>query len=236
MGMRASQLRARVRRAVGDERGITLVELMVAILVLGILSTMVVNLYVQTQRAVTTSSDVTLNTKTASNIMNEMSRVIRSSSTNPKGGGLFDAAIVDARPNTLTVLAYVDTDAVNPKPVRVQFAINATTRQIIETRWSAKPGVNGLWTFDAPITVVSTRTLPGAIVASGGSLFTYFKADRTTEMVAPAGGLDEAKRLTIAAVKVNLLVQASQNASAKPLALSNMVGLPNLGLETETTP
>ena len=55
-------------------------------------------------------------------------------------------------------------------------------------------------------------------------------------MVAPAGGLDEAKRLTIAAIRVNLLVQASQNASAKPLALRNMVGLPNLGLETETTP
>ena len=180
MGVRASQLRTRARRAAGDESGITLVELMVAILVLGILSTMVVNLYVQTQRAVTTSSDVTLNTKTASNIMNEMSRVIRSSSTNPKTGGLFDAAVVDARPNTLTVLAYVDTNAVNPEPVRVRFAINSTTRQIIETRWRAKPGTNGLWIFDTTNTVISTRTLPGAIVASGGSLFTYYKADRTT--------------------------------------------------------
>lgn len=232
-----NRLAARVRNAARDETGITLVELMVAILVLGILSAMVLSLYVQTTKAVSMSSSVSQNTKVSSNIMNEVSRVIRSASTNPTGGDTFQPAIIDARPESVTVIAYVDSDPVDPRPIRVQFSVDASTRQIIETRWAAKPGVNGLWVFDSSNPLISTRTLPGrlATTGSGGTpLFTYVRADRTTPLVPPAGGLTEANRLLIAAIQVNLVVNGSDNSNADPLTLRNMVGLPNLNLSAVT--
>lgn len=234
--MRGGGIRSRARRAAGDERGITLVELMVAIVVLGLLSTMVVSIYVQTTRTVTASSNLSQNTKTASNIMNEMSRVIRSATNNSTGNGLYDSAIVDAKADSLTILAYVDADAVNPRPVRVTFAINATSRQIVETRWSAKAGSNGLWIFDSSNPLISTRTLPGTIIAGNGPLFRYYKGNRTTEIIPPTAGLDDTKRRTVAAVQVSFTVRGANNTNADPLALTNLVGMPNLGFNTEMTP
>lgn len=215
------------------DAGITLVELLVAVVVAGILSAIVLNLFISTNKAVGTASSSTMNSRTAANAMDEISRVIRSATNNPLPGGLVQPAVLVASRESLTVIAYVDSDAVDPRPVRVQFTVDPTTRQIVERRWSAKNGANGLFVFDATNSLISTRTLPGRIIAPTESgepwLFTFLRMDRATPIDPADGSLDEANRRLIATIRVTVVTLGSESAMSKPATLSNVVGMPNLG-------
>jgi prepilin-type N-terminal cleavage/methylation domain-containing protein len=229
-----SALRSRRRplpagRAVGDA-GITLVELLVAMMLFGIISAVVVGMFVSTTRATTQSRVLGSDTRSASNGLNEVARMIRAATENPvlnpaPSAPTVDPALAFADRESVTLFAYVNLDSSAQTPLKVRFWIN-TSRQLVETRWPATTLVNGHWNFSA--TALPDRILAGPIKA-GAPVFVYLQGDGT-EVVPPAAGLTDTDKLrTIKAVKIAMTVQTSGSRS-NPVTVQNTVGMPNLGL------
>jgi prepilin-type N-terminal cleavage/methylation domain-containing protein len=220
------------------ERGLTLVELLIAMLLLGLVLFMVVGFFSSANRAFTQSNAVGGNTKAASNGMNEISRILRAATQNPvQGQALSSPAFVPLGTagqivtgnETVTVYAYVNLDSATEQPVKVQFSLDSN-RNLIETKWAGYVISPGYWGFQS--TPVSTRIFAATVVNRTGSnpyLFTYLKTDGTA-LTVPAGGFSDSDLRSIAAVQVTLGVGTSATVNSSTVVLQNTVGLPNIGL------
>lgn len=218
------------------EQGISLVELLVSMLLVSLLGVIVTGLFISTTRSVATGNAINADTGTAANLMNEMTRAVRSG-TNAQIAGLPVTAVNTAKPETLVLYSFVDTDELAMRPVKIQFTVDPTSRQIVETRWLAKDAGAGTWKFDAPLTLAFARTYPGVVVARSSTypvdLFTYLGANNTPLAVDSSGNVDAT---LVAAVKIKLLERPTKFSTATPVTLSNEVGLPNLGIARTGTP
>jgi len=233
------QLRKRLdlaRHDAGDDRGVTMMELLVAMFLFGVLATLLVTAVTTFSRTFTKDRVATENTSISATGMNEVTRVVRASTMLERTGDDL-APFAVAKPEELTLYAYIDTNSATPQPVKVEFKVNATTRILTETRWKAKPLAAGspYWDFEA--TPYSKRTIARKIVvpATGAqTMFTYYSINSTTlleeKMVPPATGLTAANLLKVAVIEVNLTVQSDPTARAKPVTIINRVGIPNLGV------
>lgn len=211
-----------------EESGISLTELIVAMLIFGIASTMVIGFFISTTKTMSLAQSLTTNTKQASNAMNQTARLIRAGTENPVKGETNDPAFLFASTETLTMYAYINLQSSEQKPIAVQLSLN-TKRQLIEKQWPAKPGdVAGYWTFDVGGPPASTRILATSVAptGSGGPLFSYLTADGS---VLPAGSLNKDQRRSVAAVKVTLTLQEEGASDEHRVSLQNTVGIPNLG-------
>jgi prepilin-type N-terminal cleavage/methylation domain-containing protein len=218
-----TQLRRRLRLA-GRDAGMSLIELMVAMVVFGILSAIVVSLYLATNKSVLSTTTSNQNTQAAGNIMNELSRVIRGATTIPTATDPQSPAVVLGTFNSLSLYSYVDSSALTPTPFLVKFTINTTTGQILEQRWPSSLSSGGALTFSS--TASLTRTLPGRI-KSGTTLFSYSDSGGDP-LPATLGSGDYTN---VASVTVTVVAQTSTNPSINPATLRNVVGMPNVTLE-----
>ncbi|WP_158253916.1 type II secretion system protein J [Cryobacterium sp. N22] len=217
------------RRLKGGEQGLSLVELLVAMLLLAIVATMISGLYLSTMRTVSQTRIVSANSREASNGMNEVSRVIRAATENPVSGAANQPALESALPESVTLYAYINLVSSAELPVKIRLSLD-TSRRLIETQWPAieSPIGSGFFTFSP--TSSSTRIMAGTVAAPSGSapsLFTYVLKDGT-ELTAPSAGLTLDQRDTIAAVKVTMTLQGSATDSRSAVTLQNTVGMPNL--------
>lgn len=227
-------------RALSGDAGLSLSELLVSILLLGIVMTIVTSLFVSTSRAVATSKGIASNTKTASNGINEVARVIRAGTDNPvSGSALSDPAFVTAQNEVVVIYAYINLDSSAEKPVMIRLALDAS-RNLVESRWPATLLSNGNWSFPLLSTApASTRVLGGTVatrVAAQPWLFTYLTAAGATLVVPATGAFDAAQLRTIAAVRVTLTIQSSPTVSKNAVTLTNAVGIPNLGIPRTVVP
>jgi type II secretory pathway component PulJ len=221
-------------RALRSESGLSMVELLVSMMLAALLLVLVGTTFVQVVRTTASVNQARESNGGASNIMNALSKVIRSASTNAVTGSLIaDPAIIAATDNSLTLYSYIDTQAANPMPTRVQFAI--VGGQIVEKRWSTN-SLKSPWTFPGlGTTPTRTQTYPGIQVPAGGTpLFTYLDA---TDLRLTAGNLvsDEQRKL-IASVSVSLRIRPASPANAKPVAIVNTVGMPNVAIKRVAVP
>ena len=127
--------------------------------------------------------------------------------------------------------AYLDTSSTSPKPVKIQFSVNAN-RELVETRWDAYTISPGYFGFST--TVATSRVVARQIVTQTGSdpfLFTFLKGDGTS-VLTPSGvnSLTLAERRQIVAVQVYMKVQADPTHRGDPVTMQNTVGIPNLGV------
>jgi prepilin-type N-terminal cleavage/methylation domain-containing protein len=217
------------------ERGISLVELIVAMMLLGIVSAIVVGMYVGTARATSQGQSVDGDTRTASNGINEVARMIRAATENPvlnpaPGTPATDPAIeAGADSSSITLYAYVNLETAEQKPVKVRFFVDPDG-QLVEQKWTAAPAVNGHWSFP---TAQADRILAGPLLP-GTPVFIYLQGDGS-EIVVPVGGLTNPDTLrTIKAVTVTMTIQSNALQSL-PVTLQNTVGMPNLGLTRART-
>jgi prepilin-type N-terminal cleavage/methylation domain-containing protein len=223
----------------GSQAGITLVELMVAMIVFGILSAIVVSLYTATNKSVLSTSSSDQNTQAAGNVMNELTRVIRGATTNPTSGGGESSALLTATPTVLALYSYVDSSALSPSPFLVQFTINSANGQLVEKRWPASTDSNGIFTFDSTKTPSLTRTFPGKL--SAPVLFAYYGLNNVPlgNPVAGSSATLSPTSITklgsdldlVVAITVTVTSQSSTNTTIKPATLQNTVGMPNVTLE-----
>lgn len=232
----------RVRRT--DEAGTTLVELLVTMVVMSVLMIMVVSLVVSVNRNFTRDRASTDNTNIAANGMNEVTRVIRSGTEiRVQNQPLNDPVFLVATPESMVVRAYLDTNAATPAPIVVRLEVT-TQRTLVEKRWNATAGTAPYWKFTnlpaAPFQTASsfwtkpayTRTIASKITPATSTLklFRYYTKDNV-EVVPPGTGTLTLEQLrSIAAVTVSLSVQSDLTARAQPVVITNLVGIPNLGI------
>jgi type II secretory pathway pseudopilin PulG len=222
----------RLRASATRDEGISLVELIVGILVLGIVSALIAGLFTSTMQVVTVSSALDRNTRMASNGMNEMSRIVRAGTPYPVAGAIEPLpAFALVKNEEFTIYAYVNLANSDQKPVKVKFSVE--NGSLVETTWKSTLQSNGYYTFGTSASM--TRTLASSVVlpkASGSPyIFTYLDANGTPIAVPNTlQGLvgDDALR-GVAAVTVTLTIQGSSTDTRSRVTLVNTVGIPNLG-------
>lgn len=238
----------RQRPRLNDDRGVTLIELLVAISLFGVLLTIVAGLYVSSLQTVSLSRELTGNTKVASTAMNETSRVIRAGTSNPQiPPALAMPAFVLAQKDDVVLYAYINLESSEERPQMIRLRVDRTTGKYIESRWPATQTVDKRWVFPtnpcrstnsptgcSPPT--STWTIAETIAPQGSrpNMFRYFD-NSGAELNLVGGELNEEARGKVASVKVTLTVQPSLTDDSNPVTLENSVGIPNLGFAKGTT-
>lgn len=219
-----------------DQRGFSLIELLVSMMLFGIILVLAAGLFVSTSHNVKLVNTTSLTTKSASNGMNEIARVIRAATSNPVAGQqLNDPAFVLATNEAVILYAYINLDSTAEQPVMIRLDLDAN-RNLRESRWPATALTGGKWSFPckAEVTCAATpasiRTLTGTVQTrtSGDWLFTYLNS-AGVPLTVPAGGFTAADLRTIASVRVRLTIQPGPTDASNPTTLTNTVGIPNLG-------
>jgi len=212
------------------DRGLTLIELLVAISLFAIVSTLITTLVITVAQTHARQESQQDSTNGASLGMQHISRIIRAGTEIPQSSTWQTApAFSVAEPSRMTLQSYLDVESTDEGPTRVALVIEPATGNLIERR-IAPTKSGGLWIY------TSAATTPRVLVrdVASGSSFTYLRADGTP---LPARALTEAERREIAAVRVELVVQTHATDDAEPTALRTEVSLPNLDLtRTGSTP
>jgi prepilin-type N-terminal cleavage/methylation domain-containing protein len=241
--MTATRLRCRASGGSG-ERGVTLAEMLVTMMVLSLLMVMVVSLVTSVTRTFTRERSATDSTRNASVAMKEITRVIRSGTEIRVNNQPNAPVFLSATSESVVLRSFLDTSSGAPKPIVARFEIT-TARDLVEKRWNANAASGPFWTFTnlpvAPFQATPTywtnpayvRTIARGITTtavSGVSTFCYYAADGTEIVPSVAGSLTDAQLGLIAAVKVTVSVQADKTGRASAVTLENTVGIPNLGI------
>ncbi|RKR75526.1 PulJ/GspJ family protein [Frondihabitans australicus] len=212
-----------------QDRGISLVELLVAMMVFSILLAMTVGFFVSANTASVTNKQITNTTGSASNGINELTRVIRGAVTNGVANQTAPApAFATAGSNTMLLYTSINTSSTSASsPEMVQFSVSGTS--LIEQTWQPTL-TNGYYVFPSTnSTPATTRVVASPIVlpsAGGPNLFTYIDTNNAAITMSNGAVPNVA---AIAAVQVNLQVGTANTASQSTL-LTNIVGLPNLNV------
>ncbi len=251
----------RIRRTFSQnnaESGMSVIELLVTMILLGMILLMASNMYISVVRTTDDSKSVNEGTRVASNAMNELNRVVRFAVNSPLSGADPLPAFSSAKASELVVYSLVDVDglastAERPlKPVMVKIGLESDGN-VFERRWN--PTASGqFWSFSgvsstANNTAVSSRVLGGKFLATGTStsLFRYFTDDcsvpnppsmsiidhlvqHCTELV-PTGtsSLSLANRKEISTVVVTMNTVPLVGPDDRPVIITNAIGMLNLG-------
>ncbi|HWM35186.1 MAG TPA: hypothetical protein VNR36_13240 [Pseudolysinimonas sp.] len=220
-----------LRRLREDQRGLTMAEVLIASMLSMIILVMVTSMFVQTTKITTASNQTKQSNAVAANVMNELSAVLRVAATNPRSNSAIpESAIQAATRSSITFYAYSNTDAANPKPVKVTFALNASN-EVWETRCAGVPS-GEYYTFTSCAST-STRMLGKEVLAptgTGNQLFTYLDANGAA-IVIGTGAMSASDRDRVASITVQV---RARDISSKndPVFVSNTVYLRNLGLDS----
>ncbi|GAA1522432.1 prepilin-type N-terminal cleavage/methylation domain-containing protein [Agromyces terreus] len=225
------------RRLASDDAGFSLVELLVAVILMGIVLTMIANIYIATVKGTHQAGAVHESTGNASNAANELGAVIRFATTNPRSGTTDpDPAILAATSTRLVLMATVgvsptaETGGRPTKPTLIEFSRTAAG-QLQERRWI--PTASGsTWVFAGtdPTTVApaSVRLLGGTLT-TGTALFTYYDAVGNP-ITTPVAGLNATQRAGVSEIGVRVSMVPPDDLTAAPVVITARIPLANLGL------
>jgi prepilin-type N-terminal cleavage/methylation domain-containing protein len=222
--MKTSRL-AQLRNRLAAQDGMSLMELIVAIMVTSIVLAIVGSMFVNVAKITSNSSATTTRTGTAANVMNEISTVIRPAVNNPVAGNDdADPAIVSGTALALTIYSFVDASPAAPAPTKVAFRIDAQGN-VVEDRWTAVAS-GAFWVFTG---TVFTRTLGGPVQSPAGTdpLFVYLD-DLGAVLTPGTSGLTLAQREAVASVRVTVNIANQPTTGSDPIVVVNTFGMPNL--------
>lgn len=222
-----------VTRSADQDRGISLVELIVAMMIFSILLAMTVAFFTSASRATSVDKGIDTTTRSASTGVDEMARMLRGATTNPVlNQQIPDPAFVQAYTgdNTIRFYSQVNLTSSSAQPVMVQFSVVGTN--LVEQIWQPSQS-GGYYTFSGNPTTTRTIASPVVLPASGGpNLFSYL--DTKNAAISTVGGYvppvssSAASDISdIAAVTVTLQI-GTANTTSQSTLLTNTVGLPNL--------
>jgi prepilin-type N-terminal cleavage/methylation domain-containing protein len=226
------RIRRRISIAREDDRGISMIELIVAMAILLIIITLVVGAYSSTVRSLGVSNSLNKNSEQASNGMNESAREIRAATSNPVVNAANDPAVVAATNESVTIYAYVNLQSASvQQPEMVRLRVDSTTRAFKEDIWPATQNAAGYWIFPSPTTTpTNTRILCTYVTPYSGSgpyTFTYLAG--TTPLVVPTTGTFTTAQLnSITSIQLTLTVQTNLTNANQSVTLQNTIGMPNL--------
>ncbi|WP_231606258.1 type II secretion system protein [Salinibacterium sp. NK8237] len=187
---------------------------------------MVMTIFVAFTRSFSDDQATSNNSNTVSVAMNELTRVIRSGTELTQSGTDTNVPVFTvAKPNLARLSTYLDTDALDPEPLQVEFEVTSS-HTLIERRWDATESSLGYFSF--PSYATSERTISRNLDSSTGALFTYLDVSGN-EILPVSGKVPTSLLPSIAAVKVVMTVQSDATGGASPATIENTVGIPNLG-------
>lgn len=224
-------IHARLRRIAepsSKERGISLVELLVAMMVFALLLAMTVGFFASANRANLLDRTLDTSNRSASSALDEVTRMIRGAVTHPVNGQqVDDAAFTTAGANSIVFYTSINLTGSTATMLKVAFTIT-TAGALQEQIWQPSV-VSGFSTYVATPTTTRIIATPIVLQAAGGpAAFSYLDS---TGLALPmtSGAVLPTNIGSIAAVTVSIQVGAS-NSSSQSTLLTNTVGLPNLNI------
>ncbi len=215
-----TRLRTALRRRVdaSSDAGLTLAELMVTLVLMGILGTMMLGATVMVSRTVTNAQASGDSLDIARIGMNRMARSIRAGIEIVRSGQANQPAIDAMGTNSLTIYS-----SLGPSPTKITYAIDAN-RNLTETVVAAG-GTSPYWTFTgtAKKTIIAYK-----IPVTAPNLFTYLDANGT--VLSTQSASDDATTGLVKQIQLNLQCDANPGKGVGPVTLTNTVVLPNLGV------
>lgn len=219
---------AAIRRRLASgasEAGLSLVEIIVAMMLTGILMTIVGSLVINVAKITSNSGSTALRSSVAANVMDEVSKVVRPASNNDTGGTDPDPAVVSGTISGLTVISYVDANPVSPAPTKVTFRLDAKSN-LVEDRIAGTLSATGYWTFTGTTT---TRTIGGPVSALTGNDALFVYLDDNGQVLTPGTtGLSLTQRQSIASIRVTIRIENALTSGSDPIIITNTVGMPNV--------
>lgn len=215
-----------------DERGLTLVELMVAMSMSIIIIIAVGGFFLASTKAAKTDSTSETSMRQASNMMDAMTQYVHAATVLPVSGGSPAAAVEVAMPTDLVFYAYVNlTNGTVTQPVQVEYTLDGSNN-LVEKIWNIASSTGGYFTFNSYTTAPDRTVVLGGPIASptsdGTSLFTYLDANGNV-VASPGTGLG-----LIRAVQVNLEVGSTTAGSAGDTHIQSTLYLFNVGYSATT--
>jgi len=222
------------------ENGFSLLELIVAMAILGIAMALIAGLFISFTNNFTKTRSLNDSTNVAAVGMNEMTKVIRAGTIIDVTSGVDKPIFLKAEKEEVILHSYMADTSASPKPILVRLSVT-TARKLTEERWNATK-VGEQWTFPALVatpapshistTAATNRVIASRLIAPTAAqvtagekyLFTYLDVNGA-EIATPVSATNLGN---IASVKVTMLVQADITSRAKPVKLQSRVGLPNL--------
>lgn len=229
-------LRKRLARLVKDDAGLSMSELLVAAILTSLLLIMVGTMFIQTTKLVSAAGQTRTSNGTASTMSNGITSVLRTATTIPKSGSEIPTpAIVSGTRNSLSILAYSETDPSNPTPTKVTFSIVTLPSGLLELQKSVCTGVlsGGFWTFTGCTSTVVQKLGVGILNGTGDTLFAY-RTGSGDPIVIGNTPLTAAQRESVGSIVVTVKVRAPDSTN-DPVVITSTVVLRNLGLDTGTS-
>jgi hypothetical protein len=229
------RIRRRLTVLRDEQSGLSMPELLVAAILTALLLAMVGTMFVQTTRLVADAAQTRNSNGTASSISNGITSVLRTATTVPKQGSTVPLpAIISGSRNSLTVLTYSDTSAVDPKPIKVTYSIAGGV--ITELRCQLTLSAAGFWQTGGCGSPISRVLGEGLQNAAGDTLFSYRNGGGDA-IVIGNNPLTDAQRLLVSSINVTVKVQApgvGENVGTltDPVVITSTVVMRNLGLDT----
>jgi prepilin-type N-terminal cleavage/methylation domain-containing protein len=213
-----------------SDAGLSLAELLVAIMVFGLIMTIVSTTFISLTKATSQSRTIDNNTRVASNGLNDLSLALRGARTIPvETVGATDLPAFSSATRE-SVRFYTAANLVNTTstvPRQVEFSLSAN-RSLVERSLTGTTNAKGFSVFAGTATS-RTVTTPMATTPSGGPwLFTYLDATGAPLPFDATGALGTDDLGSIAAVQVTVRIDSTTTMTPQGITLQNTVGLPNL--------
>lgn len=226
-----------LRRLHAEQSGVTLSELLVAVSVAMVILVAVGGFFTATLRAGSTNTTSDQNARSASIVMNSLTRYVHAASLLPKADGSYAAALTEAAPTRTTFYAYINLDGNSTdKPVQIRYSVNAAKRIVLD-QWDGTAN-NGFWTFPATTQTPTRSVVVGGPIASptvdGDPLFEYLGANGTTVPTQSDGTLAATQLGNVRAVRVNLELGSSTAGLSGNTHIQNTLYLFNVVYGTNT--
>jgi len=238
----ARRFSARLRR---EERGLSLAELLVTIMIFAIVLAVVSGTFVTMTRATSFANATDTNARSASTAMNEMTRLLHSAMNNPQQNASDAPAFTTAKAESMTFTTAVDlsgsapiaNNGPDPRPELVTLGLDSS-RRLVETIVPGQPVVAGSSYYRFTSTAAARTLAPAVSATPAGqsALFTYYDASNAALIPDATGALSAAQMKGIVSVGVTLRLSNNGSTADNGVTLSNRVGLPNLLSTGTVTP
>ena len=224
----------RARRAAALEQrpdtGLSLAELLVAIMVFGLIMTIVSTTFISLTKATSQSRAIDSNTRVASNGLNDLSLSLRGARTIPvETVGAADIPAFSSATRE-SVKFYTAANLVNTTstvPRQIEFAL-ASNRSLVERSLTATTNAKGFYVFTGTASSRTVTTPVATAPAAGPWLFTYLDSTGAPLAFDATGALAADDLGSISAVQVTVRIDATTTMTSQGITLQNTVGLPNL--------
>lgn len=213
------------RRLAFDDRGLSLAELLVAMMLSMLVVTMSAMFFVQTARITTATNKAQASTSQAINVANVVTAPIRVATSIPTSSGMIPA-IYSARAERVVFFAYLSTAPTEPTPAptKVDLQVASDGRVVMTTCGLTKVG--SVYR-EASCLSPSSRTLD-VRVDNRSSFFTF--NDVNGGSISLVGSAIPAAALrNITSITINAAV-GERGSDAEPVTIRNTVQMPNIGI------